>query len=72
MSGRSALPRCHRPSIPLLGRSDHPGHATWNYSEQMVAMLIARFDGDVDELSAAYDRAHELIMSRGVLFPAVN
>jgi hypothetical protein len=28
-------------------------------------MLIARFDGDVDELRAAYDRAHALIMSRG-------
>jgi hypothetical protein len=31
----------------------------------MVAMLIARFDGDVQELTAAYDRAHSLIMSRG-------
>ena len=28
-------------------------------------MLIARFDGDVQELTAAYDRAHEMIMSRG-------
>jgi hypothetical protein len=28
-------------------------------------MLIARFDGDVDELRVAYDRAHALIMSRG-------
>jgi hypothetical protein len=31
----------------------------------MAVMLIARFDGDVDELRAAYDRAHALIMSRG-------
>ena len=31
----------------------------------MVAMLVARFQGDVDELIAAYDRAHALIMSRG-------
>jgi hypothetical protein len=28
-------------------------------------VLIARFDGDVDELRDAYDRAHDLIMSRG-------
>ena len=28
-------------------------------------MLIARFDGDVEELTAAYDRAHSLIMTRG-------
>jgi quinol monooxygenase YgiN len=28
-------------------------------------MLIARFDGDIDALTAAYDRAHDLIMSRG-------
>jgi hypothetical protein len=31
----------------------------------MAAMLIARFDGDVDQLTQAYDKAHELIMSRG-------
>jgi len=31
----------------------------------MAAMLIARFDGDVDQLRQAYDRAHALIMSRG-------
>jgi len=35
----------------------------------MPAMLIARFDGDVDELKAAYDRAHEVIMSRGGAVP---
>jgi hypothetical protein len=28
-------------------------------------MLIARFDGDVDQLRQAYDSAHALIMSRG-------
>ena len=31
----------------------------------MPALLIARFDGDVNELTHAYDRAHSLIMSRG-------
>ena len=35
----------------------------------MRAMLIARFDGDVDELTKAYDRAHALIMSRGGAVP---
>ena len=35
----------------------------------MPAMLIARFDGDVDELKQAYDRAHALIMSRGGAVP---
>jgi hypothetical protein len=32
-------------------------------------MLIARFDGDVEQLTAAYDKAHELIMSRGGAVP---
>jgi hypothetical protein len=32
---------------------------------QARAMLIARFDGDVEALTAAYDKAHDLIMSRG-------
>ena len=36
----------------------------------MPAMLIARFDGDVDELKKAYDRAHALIMSRGGAVPS--
>jgi len=31
----------------------------------MPVMLIARFDGDVNQLTQAYDRAHALIMSRG-------
>src|SRR5229473_1605778 len=31
----------------------------------MAALLIARFDGDVNELMQAYDRGHALIMSRG-------
>ncbi|MDQ4149414.1 MAG: hypothetical protein M3164_05405 [Actinomycetota bacterium] len=35
----------------------------------MAVMLIARFEGDVEELSAAYDRAHALIMSRGGAVP---
>jgi hypothetical protein len=36
----------------------------------MVAMLIARFRGDVEELTAAYDRAHALIMSHGGAVPS--
>jgi hypothetical protein len=32
-------------------------------------MLIARFEGDVTELAAAYDRAHALIMNRGGAVP---
>ena len=35
----------------------------------MAAMLIARFRGDVEELRAAYDRGHALIMSRGGAVP---
>lgn len=31
----------------------------------MAVMLVARFDGDVDQLRQAYDKAHALIMSRG-------
>jgi quinol monooxygenase YgiN len=31
----------------------------------MRALLIARFRGDVDELTRAYDRAHEAIMQAG-------
>ena len=33
-------------------------------------MLIARFHGDVAELTAAYDTAHALIMSRGGAVPS--
>jgi hypothetical protein len=32
-------------------------------------MLIARFDGDVEYLTSAYDKAHDLIMSRGGAIP---
>jgi len=32
-------------------------------------MLIARFDGSVEYLKAAYDKAHDLIMSRGGAVP---
>jgi hypothetical protein len=35
----------------------------------MAVMLIARFDGDVGELTAAYDRVHALVMSRGGAVP---
>ncbi len=31
----------------------------------MPVMLIAKFDGDVEQLRQAYDRAHALIMSSG-------
>lgn len=31
----------------------------------MQVMLIARFDGDVEQLKRAYDDAHGLIMERG-------
>jgi hypothetical protein len=31
----------------------------------MAALLIARFDGDVDELTQACDRGHAPVMSRG-------
>ena len=31
----------------------------------MAALLIARFEGDVDELTRSYDRAHTLIGNRG-------
>jgi len=31
----------------------------------MAVMLIARFDGDIERLTAAYDRGHAQIMSRG-------
>jgi len=42
-----------------VARSRPPG------GTEMPVMLIARFDGDVRELTEAYDRAHALIMSRG-------
>jgi hypothetical protein len=38
--------------------------------QTVVAMLIAKFQGDVQELTAAYDRAHALIMSRGGAVPS--
>jgi hypothetical protein len=36
----------------------------------MTVMLIARFDGDVPEMTEAYDRAHALIMSSGGAVPS--
>ena len=36
----------------------------------MAVMLIARFEGDLDDLVPAYDRAHGLIMSRGGAVPS--
>jgi hypothetical protein len=36
----------------------------------MPVVVVARFDGDVRELTEAYDRAHELIMSSGGAVPS--
>ena len=36
----------------------------------MPVLLIARFEGDLDDLVPAYDRAHALIMSRGGAVPS--
>lgn len=36
----------------------------------MAVMLMARFEGNVEELTEAYDRAHALIMSRGGAVPS--
>jgi hypothetical protein len=36
----------------------------------MAVMLIVRFDGEVAQLTDAYDRAHALIMSRGGAVPS--
>jgi hypothetical protein len=45
-------------------RRGQPGLMTQGH-----VMLIARFDGNVEDLKAAYDRAHDLIMSRGGAVP---
>ncbi len=34
-------------------------------TEREAVVLIARFDGDVERLTQAYDEAHRLIMERG-------
>src|SRR5690349_17139282 len=34
-----------------------------------LVVLIARFEGDIQQLMAAYDEAHDLIMSRGGAVP---
>jgi hypothetical protein len=36
----------------------------------VAVVLIARFEGNVDRLTAAYDRAHAEIMSRGGAVPS--
>ncbi len=38
----------------------------------MAVVLIARFDGDVHQLTQAYDRGHALIMSRGGRRPSAS
>lgn len=46
----------------------HSGQAALVTVGQVV--LIARFEGDVAKLAAAYDRAHDLIMRRGGAVPS--
>jgi hypothetical protein len=41
------------------------GRATQREDGIVAVILIARFDGDVQELTKAYDSAHRLIMERG-------
>lgn len=36
----------------------------------MAVVLVARFEGDVEKLTEAYDRAHALIMNRGGAVPS--
>jgi len=50
------------PGLDVVGRG---GRALLAKERRMSALLIARFDGDVEELTRSYDRAHALIMSRG-------
>src|SRR5713101_5573519 len=47
---------------PNASRCPEP---TLSARSRIAALLIARFDGDVNELMQAYDRGHALIMSRG-------
>jgi hypothetical protein len=51
--------------MPMAGQSIHRARAPRTKVQPMVAMLIAKFKGDVQELTAAYDRAHALIMGSG-------
>jgi hypothetical protein len=39
--------------------------AAAHWEAQVRALLIARFRGDVKELTRAYDRAHQMIMAAG-------
>ena len=48
--------------LAVIGRV---GRAILAKERGMSALLIARFDGDIEELKRSYDRAHALIMSRG-------
>ena len=48
--------------LGVIGRVNGPLLAK---ERGMSALLIARFDGDVEELTRSYDRAHALIMNRG-------
>jgi len=45
-------------------------HDTRTMEGTMPVMLIARFDGDIDALTDAYDRAHAAIMERGGAVPS--
>ncbi len=57
------------PGLDVVGRG---GRALLAKERRMSALLIARFDGDVEELTRSYDRAHALIMSRGSACLAPN
>jgi hypothetical protein len=48
-----------------LGVIGRVGPAVQAKEREMSALLIARFDGDAEELTRSYDRAHALIMRRG-------
>ena len=53
-----------------MGWRVHAGVGNHLLMLQGQVVLIARFDGDVETLAGAYDRAHDLIMSRGGAVPA--
>ena len=55
--------------LAVIGRA---GRAVLAKERGMSALLIARFDGDVEELTRSYDRAHALIMSRGGRHPSAS
>jgi hypothetical protein len=57
------LPHCLRALAPAR-RIGQPAETT-----DGRVILVARFDGNVDALISAYDKAHDVIMSRGGAVP---